>query len=222
MNNAGFTFEQETHTYKRGGKVIPSVTQILAAGGKCSWEYVNEESRLHSLKRGQAVHWLTQLDDEGALNYRTVPIRLRGYRKAYRDWKRNSAFHVDWIEHRFTSHYGFAGTLDRTGWFPATTDYERGTSAVVDLKTGPIIAGHVRLQLAAYSLAVDQRPAIARTIRRIALRLSADGRYQVKEFPMSEYDSDLAQFMECLKNVSRGEVVSRGSGEVRSAQAWLG
>jgi hypothetical protein len=198
-------FDPESHTYRKDGKIVPHVTQILAQSGRCDWSCVDEEIRLHSIKRGQSVHWLTQLEDEGALNYRTVPAGLRGYRKAYRTWKRHSGFNVIWIERKFISHYGYAGTLDRAGSFPATTMFGSGTSGVVDLKTGPI-ADWVRLQLCSYTLAVDPRPAIARTIRRIALRLSADGTYRVKEFPLSTWDSDFAEFMKDLKDMKAKEL----------------
>ncbi len=154
------------------------------------------------MKRGQSVHWMLQLEDEGTLNYRTVPNGLKGYRKAYRDWKRRSGFNVLWIERQFVSDFGFAGTLDRAGTFPATTMYGSGTSAVVDFKTGPI-ADWTRYQLAAYSLEVDARPAIARTVRRIALSLQPDGTYSVKEFPLCTWDGDIAKFMEALKKCQK-------------------
>ena len=195
-------FDEENHVYRVDGVIKPHVTGIIAASGKVDWSYVDEEIRLHSIKRGQSVHWLTQLEDEGALNYRTVPAGLRGYRKAYRTWKRHSGFFVIWIERKFYSHYGFTGTLDRAGSFPATTMYGSGTSGVVDLKSGAI-ADAVRYQLCAYTLAVDPRPAIARTIRRIALRLNADGTYRVKEFPMSEWDRDFSEFMEMLRTCQK-------------------
>jgi hypothetical protein len=195
-------FDAERHVYRKDGIIVPHVTQILAASGKCDWSCVDEEIRLHSIKRGQSVHWLTQLEDEGALNYRTVPIGLRGYRKAYRTWKRYSGFHVIWIERQFISQYGFAGTLDRAGSFPSTTMFGSGTSGVVDLKTGPIL-DYVRMQLCSYTLAVDPRPAIARTIRRIALRLCSDGTYKVKEYPMRTWDSDFSEFMEALRSCQK-------------------
>ncbi len=194
-------FDPERHEYRQNGIIYPHVTKVIARSGKCDWSCVDEELRLHSIKRGQSVHWLTQLEDEGALDYRTVPKGLRGYRKAYRTWKRQSGFNVIWIERKFISRYGFAGTLDRAGSFPATTMYGSGTSGVVDLKTGDI-ADWVRYQLCAYTLAVDPRPAIARTIRRIALRLCADGKYRVKEFPMQTWDSDFAEFMKDLRRVN--------------------
>jgi hypothetical protein len=202
LSNEVIEWDDEAHTCRKNGVLVPRVTAVIAASGKCDWSAVDEEIRLQSIKRGQSVHWLTQLEDEGALDYRTVPQRLRGYRKGYRAWKRHSGFNVIWIEKRFISHYGFAGIIDRTGSFPATTMYGSGTSAVVDLKTGNI-ADWVRYQLCAYTLAVDPRPAIARTIRRIALRLSPDGTYKVKEFPMREWDSDFAEFMKDLRGMNQ-------------------
>lgn len=191
-------FDPERHIYRQDGRIVPHVTEILAKSGKCDWSCVDEEIRLHSIKRGQSVHWLTQLEDEGALNYRTVPASLRGYRKAYRSWKRRSCFNVIWIEYRFVSPWGFAGTLDRAGSFPSTSMYGSGTAGVVDLKTGAI-GDWVRYQLCAYTLAVDPRPSIARTIRRIALRLNPDGTYGIKEFPMKDWDCDMAEFFKCLE-----------------------
>lgn len=195
-------FDPEKHEYRRNGVLYHHVTKVIAAAGKCDFSCIDEEIRLHSIKRGQSVHWLTQLEDEGALNYRTVPASLRGYRKGWRDWKRHSGFNVIWIERKFISHYGFAGTIDRAGSFPATTMFGSGTSGVVDIKTGDV-ADWVRYQLCAYTLAVDPRPAIARTIRRIALRLQSDGKYRVKEFPMSEWDSDFAVFMKDLRQCQK-------------------
>jgi hypothetical protein len=191
-------FNEERHEYRKNGVIYPHVTGILAKAGKCDFSFVDEETRLHSTQRGQSVHWLTQLQDEGALNYKTVPAALRGFRKAWQAWKRHSGFYPIWIEQQFVSHYGFAGTIDRAGSFPASTMFGSGTSAVVDLKTGAIY-DWVRYQLCAYTLGVDPRPAIARTIRRIAVRLQADGLYRVREFPMSTWDSDFAEFMRCLR-----------------------
>ena len=193
-----FEFNPETHEYRENGLIVPSVTQIIAGAGLCDFSCVEEEIRIRSMKRGQSVHWLLQLEDEGALNYRTVPKGLKGYRKAYRTWKRQSGFNVLWIERQFVSNFGFAGTLDRAGSFPPTTMYTSGTKAVVDFKTGEI-ADWVRYQLCAYSLEVDKRPAIARTIRRIALALKPDGTYKIKEFPLCTWDTDLAKFMEALE-----------------------
>jgi hypothetical protein len=193
-----FDFNPSKHEFSRDGVVIPSVTQVLARAGICDFSFVEEETRIHAMKRGTSVHWLLQLEDEGALNYRTVPRSLRGYRKAYRDWKRHSSFCPLWVECKFVSQYGYAGIIDRAGSFPATTMYLSGTNCVLDFKTGEI-PDWVRLQLAAYALAIEPIIAVARNIRRIALTLSASGAYKIKEFPLCTFDSDIAKFMHALK-----------------------
>src|ERR1700687_906036 len=133
-----FEFDADKHLFTRDGAVIPSVTQVLARAGICDFSFVDEETRIHSMKRGTSVHWLLQLEDEGALNYKTVPRSLRGYRKAYKTWKRHSGFNPIWIERKFVSDFGYAGIIDRAGSFPATTMYLSGTSCVLDFKTGEI------------------------------------------------------------------------------------
>jgi len=193
-------FDPVAHEYRKGGVVVPSVTQVIARAGLCDFSFVDEDIRIHSMKRGESVHWMLQLEDEGALNYRTVPKGMRGYRQAYKTWKRQSGFSVLWVERRFISEFGFAGTIDRAGSFPATTMYMTGTSAVLDFKTGDV-PDWVRYQLCAYSLAVDPRPAIARTIRRIALSLRPDGTYKVREFPLCTWDTDYSRFMHALEKV---------------------
>jgi hypothetical protein len=201
MSTDLIAFSADTHEYFKNGELVLSVTQVLAKAGICDFSFVDEDVRVHSMNRGQSVHWMLQLEDEGALNYRTVPKGLRGYRKAYRTWKRQSGFNVLWVEKQFVSPFGFAGTIDRAGSFPATTMYLSGTSAVLDFKTGPI-ADWTALQLCAYSLAIDPRPSIARNIRRIGLQLKPDGTYRVREFPLCTWDSDMARFMAALKKVA--------------------
>lgn len=201
MASPAFEFNPDRHEYRQNGVIVPSVTQVLAKAGICDFSFVAEDVRTHSMKRGQSVHWLLQLEDEGCLDYRTVPRRLRGYRKAYRLWKKQSGFCPIWIEKQFVSRYGFAGTIDRAGSFPATTMFGTGTSAVVDFKTGEI-PEWVRYQLCAYASESHPNQAIARNIRRIALSLRADGTYKIREFPLGTWDQDFAKFIEALRRTN--------------------
>jgi hypothetical protein len=139
---------------------------------------------------------MLQLEDEGKLDYRTVPKALKGYRRQWKKWKRLSGFKPIWIEEKFISSLGFAGIIDRTGSFG------RGSMAVVDVKTGDV-ADWVGLQLCFYTLAVDNRPSIARTIRRIAVSVKPD-KYSVREFPMSSWDTSFAKCMAALHEVKNG------------------
>jgi hypothetical protein len=192
-----FQFDGQRHEFKKDGVVIPSVTQVIARAGLCDYSFIEEERRAYYLQRGRSVHWLLQLDDEGALNYRKVPRALLPYRRAYKDWRQNSGFVPQLIEQKFVSKYGFAGIIDRVGLFPVTFMYHSRTRCVLDFKTGAT-QPWVALQLAAYTLAIEPNVALARTIRRIGLSLLGDGTYKVTEFKPSEFDNDISKFMEAL------------------------
>lgn len=193
-------FDAAKHEYRNSlGTLVPSVTQILAKDGLCDFSFVEEEIRVRAMERGTSVHWLLQLEDEGALNYRQVPVRLRPYRKAYLAWKERSGFVPELIEYQFISHYGYAGTIDRFGVLA------NGTWAVVDFKTGEI-PNWVRYQLSAYAMRCHKVPAVARTIRRIGLALRANGTYSVKEFPRETWDVDWSEFIAAKRRVDAGHV----------------
>jgi len=201
ITSAEFDFDALKHEFWKDGKRCFSVTQVLANAGICDFSFVEAEVREYSMKRGTAVHWLTQLEDEGGLNYRTVPKPLRGYRKAFNTWKQRSGFVATAIETKFVSKFGFAGIIDRVGLFPPTPFFPTASTAVVDIKTGDV-ADWVRLQLTPYTVAAaGDNPTIAEGIRRIALRLFPDGTYKVKEFPRSTWLGDWARFIKELRGM---------------------
>lgn len=200
----GFDFDPDSHTFTQGGNVVPSVTQVLAEGGLCDFSFVEQELREYAMARGTSVHWMTQLEDEGALDYRRVPKSLRGYRKAWNLWKERSGFQVMAVEYKFISQFGFAGIVDRIGSLPPHRVIGSGLllpNAIVDLKTGDV-ADYVRYQLAPYTVAAATQVHHARSIRRIALRLRPDGTYKVKEFPQSQWAADWAKFMDTLRRTN--------------------
>jgi len=147
------------------------------------------------MKRGSSVHWMTQLEDQGALNYRMVPKALRPFRKGWNDWKKATGFKPIAIEHIFTWDNA-AGIMDRVGTFPASTMHPTGSHALIDLKTGHgPIQDWVRYQLSAYSVGWMQSVQLARYLRRIAVLLKPDGTYSVKEFPREDFDRDYSTFV---------------------------
>jgi hypothetical protein len=199
-------FDAAKHEYRNAkGIAVPSVTQILALAGICDFSFVEEERRIAAMERGTSVHWLLQLEDEGALNYRQVPLRLRPYRKAWQDWKKASGFMPELIEHQFISHYGYAGTIDRYGTLPPTATWPNGSKAIIDLKTGEV-ADWTRLQLVGYAMRMHSILAIARRIRRIAVALRANGTYSVREFPQSTFEVDWSKFIQAKRSVDAGHV----------------
>jgi hypothetical protein len=141
---------------------------------------------------------MTQLEDQGALNYRTVPKALRPFRKGWNEWKKASGFHPIAIEYKFIWQ-DFAGIIDRAGSFPPTTMISGGTHAIVDLKSGSAVPDHTCFQLAAYSVGFMQDVALARFVRRIAVLLKTDGSYSVREFPLSDFDHDYSVFRRALE-----------------------
>lgn len=184
-----FQFDRAQHEFRVDGIVRPSITQVLALAGIVDFSFVAEDVRIHAMNRGKSVHWLLQLEDEGNLNYRTVPAALRGYRKGYKLWKERSGFVPLLVEKPMASTLGYCGIPDRYGAFPL--------NAVVEIKSGEV-ADWTRLQLAAQAVLIQPNLALARVIRRIGLSLFTDGRYKVREFPMSTFDSDISKFMEAL------------------------
>lgn len=196
-----FEFDSATHIFTQGGIVKPSVTFVLASAGICDFSFVEQGILERTKIRGKSVHWLLELEDQGALNYRRVPRPLRGYRKAYIDWKKRSQFFPVLIEKKFVSHYGYAGIVDRAGTFPVTPMFIGGSTAILDFKTGGI-ADWVRYQLAAYAVGIEPNFSVARTIRRVALALNADGTAMVREFEQRTFDSDFAKFYDAMKGVA--------------------
>lgn len=161
------------------------------------------------MARGTSVHWMTQLEDQGALNYRRVPKSLRGYRKAWNTFKEASRLNITGIEVQFVSRFGFAGIIDRTATFFSWGRNLVGT-AIIDIKTGPI-AHHVRYQLVLYTVAAaGDDPQLARYIRRIAVRLKPNGTYAVKEFPISEWVTDWSEAMEAVRSVNETRETTSG------------
>ena len=192
--NTDFQFDRDTHTFTHSGVVRPSITQVLAMAGIVDFSFVEEERRTYYLKRGKSVHWLLQLEDEGALNYRSVPHSLRPYRKEYRAWKANSGFVPTLIEKPMMSPLGFCGIPDRFGKLG-------NGSAVVELKTGAV-SKWVGIQLAAQCMLLQPNMSLARTIRRIGLSLGPS-HYKVTEFPLSTFDRDTSIFIDALKKVAK-------------------
>ena len=190
-------FDPADHSYRDSeGKLYPSVTQILKAGGLVGYAGVSDEQRTSAMELGTRVHWMLQLYDEGALNTRKLSKAMRGYLKAWRTWKAASGFTVCSIEDRFIYDLDseYAGTIDRIGVFTP------GIPVILDIKTGTAIPDWVRIQLAAYAYGVVPSSKL-RFTRRIAFQPYPDGTYKIKEYPPSSLAVDFAKFMEALKKI---------------------
>lgn len=188
-------FDAERHEYSdEHGKIYPSVTQVLKAGGVFNgYAGISDEQRAAAMDLGTRVHWMLQLYDEGALNVRKLKKPMRGYLKAWRTWKQYSGFIVAGIEQRFISPLGYAGTVDRHGYI-----MHPHIPVMLDIKTGAI-PDWVKIQLAAYVRGLFPD---APFVRRITFNPAADGTYKIKEHPPASLAVDFAKFTEALRRMN--------------------
>jgi hypothetical protein len=153
------TLDSATHIYTLGDRVIPSVTQILAAV-RVSADFealaATSRDRRHEidLKRqiGAVVHADCHAWDDGDLELHQVDPLVRPYVDAWVTFRQHLHFVPDTRE-RIVYHadLGYCGTLDAIGNLPS------GRRVLVDLKTGDPEDAGARFQTAAYQAAYDLR-----------------------------------------------------------------
>jgi hypothetical protein len=139
-------FDAPTHTYRHKGAVLPSVTQLIA------WmnNYAGVPAQLLEDARalGDAVHIATALHDRDNLVEESVHEEVRPYLDAYRQFREDLHFVPYLIEQKvFSAKHGYAGTLDRTGYFAPNPCTE---GVLIDLKTAAKIMPANGPQTAAY------------------------------------------------------------------------
>ncbi len=163
-----FTFDEATHIYRLGDRVLPSITQILKECGYVDDTYYTEEHRY----RGQYVHWCVRLINENNLDWDDVHPEFRGYCDAYvKAVKELNIVPISFEEPLYHSVLHFAGTPDIVA-----------EDALWELKTGAIMkwAG---LQTAGQEILAQVKWPRPKPRRRFGLRLNKDGTYEKpKEF----------------------------------------
>jgi len=198
----GLQFDPDSHTYRVGGVVVPNVTSILEGVGISDYSRLAWDVRDRALRRGIAVHEATRYDDENDLDWNTLDASLRGYVEAWRRFRQETQFKPELIEHRgYNPTYGYAGTLDRLGAFPA------GDKWIIDIKTGTM-PWWVSIQLAAYAAFFEE----PRSYRRMAVALKSDGTYQVQEFPGKQWQEEFNIFLAALTVMRAKQERSRTNG----------
>jgi hypothetical protein len=163
------------HVYSRGGRVVPSVTQILKETGLVDDRWFTEHSRW----RGSAVHAMCHYDDERDLDELTLDYQLKGYLDAYRLFKTEMKFVATHNEQRvYHETLGYAGTFDIKGTFIHG-------ECLPDIKSG-VVHKVTRFQTVAYA-ATQERP---RTLWRFGLGLKPNGKYSLKVYQPKDFDRD--------------------------------
>jgi len=181
-------FDEATHTYRWGGRVVPSVTQVLA--DLKDWSAIPRDRLARAQKEGVAIHKMVEWHLKGVLDVDTLPGWMR---------QRHAALLKFQDEHRLTvrsqecplynSKYRYAGTYDIDG------DLD-GSPALIDIKRS-LYGGRITgLQLAGYHGLLTPNLGFAdMSRRRFALQLKDDGNYSLVEFSNT---SDWGVFLACL------------------------
>lgn len=159
-------FDVESHEYSEGGRIYPSVTQILSAVGLIDDSWFNSESAA----RGRLIHEFTEAVDADAFSSNMMHPEYKGYVIAYERFKKESGFVVGKIELQMLStDLCFAGTLDRTGEL-------KDKNVIIDIKTGMPAKWH-SVQLAGYQLLIKNN-----AMDLYSLYLNADGKYRLIKY----------------------------------------
>jgi hypothetical protein len=164
-------FDEETHTYRLGGRVLPGVTRIIEP--LRSWEGVPLDVLERKSALGTAVHMATHFHDKGTLDESSLTDEVRGYLEGWRRFLRENAGRVK-LQHRELKvchrALGFAGTLDVEMLYD-------GDLEISDLKSGMKHRVH-GVQVAGYALARMHEQGWTNYPKRSAIYLFPDGRYE--------------------------------------------
>ena len=152
MGAPEFRFDPESHTYWLGGVQIDGVTSMLK--GMEDLSSIPPAILARKAELGTAVHYATELDDQGQLDEDTVHEEVLGYLNGWRLFKREHEVEFISIEQKLAHRrMRYAGTVDRV----MKVDSERG---VWDIKTRLEIPPVVGIQLAAYNELVPEFEAL--------------------------------------------------------------
>lgn len=166
-------FNEERHEYRQNGIIIPSVTQVLQAGGLTpDFSMVSAEDLVWKANLGTQVHAATALDDEDNLG--DYDPQIAGYIEAWRRFKAECNFTPMLAEQIvYSKKYGYAGTLDRIGLMA-------GANVLLDIKTASVVdLMCVGPQTAAYEAASNEQNKTKANYKRYAVKLLPDGKYKL-------------------------------------------
>lgn len=165
------TFEPDSHTYRdEHGRVLPSVTQVLAPLSANAYRGVSQEVMERAAEIGTAVHKMIELDVQGVLDESSLHPSIEQYLPAWRRFLLESGFEVLGSEMRVASRrYGFAGTLDLYGLL-------HGKHSLIDAKRVAQVQRTTGPQTAGYEIALREETGLPSTTRvdRYALQLVDD------------------------------------------------
>lgn len=176
------TFDEATHTYRWDGRVVPSVTQILAPVAT-DFSFVRADVLEAAADRGRAVHRAIHELEEDRLDLAAVPPDVLQFLSQYQQWRDQAGFVWERSEVMgYSERWGYAGTADLVGWI-------RGERWLIDVKASAAVPRSVGPQTAAYAELLPEKP-----LHRGVLHLRPD-RHRLT--PLSNR-GDWGVFLSCL------------------------
>lgn len=169
-----FTFDEESHVYRLGDRVLPSVTQVIGFLTDLSRvpPDVLERKRLF----GRAVHLACELDDAGELDesstHPAVMTRVVAWRQALQALDARVVL-AEGAMRGYHPRLMFAGTPDRLICVGGREHW------LVDLKTSDDAYRSWGVQLAGYQLLLLEREDVPGIQKRVAVQLFDDGDFKV-------------------------------------------
>lgn len=181
------TFDAETHTYRIGGQIVPSVTQVLSALNDFS--RISPEVLENARALGTAVHRAIELDCAGDLDDASLHPDVAERVEAWRKFRFGCGFRPAGNEVRvYSGRYGYAGTLDLFGSMGRD-------QIVIDIKATAALPETAGMQTAAYAQALRETAGCG-PVRRGVLHLAAGGRWSF--IPLCR-QLDLTDFLALLR-----------------------
>lgn len=184
------TFDEESHTYRIGGQVVPSVTSVI---GRVMPVWQADE---FYLQRGRALHHGCVLSDRGTLDWNSVSPEIEGRILAWRNFRQQWPAGIIEMEMPLGSTaYRFAGTFDRLFEFD-------GEYILCDIKS--TVEPQVEIQLGGYSLLWKERVGILGRNRRewvaraVAVQVNPDETYRATWFDGAALRRAESAFIACL------------------------
>lgn len=176
-------FDESTHTYRLGGRALPSVTKILDLLDP----YVETDNGV-AAERGTLVHDCCQYHDEGIIDADGIDESILGYYSAYRRFHGHCAVNFVDVEVCVAhAKHGFAGRIDRIS-------EDRGGLTLWDIKSGVYRRTHP-IQRAAYKAAYEAQTG-NRIKKTACLYLRPTGEFKLD---WNECPSDYPTFLAALR-----------------------
>lgn len=174
-------FNEALHTYTLDGKVLPSVTKIIAP--LADFSGISAETLAYASARGTAVHKACEILNLGCSFAEPLNPVLVPYVDAWQLFIKEKRVIITAAEKRlYHPTMKYAGMYDAEGFID-------GEEWLIDIKAVATLHPRIGVQLAGYAGMLNKK------VRRAAVQLKPDGQYLFQEYANK---SDWPVFVSCL------------------------